>query len=187
MISNQDLAKIEDAVLSILEAIGEDPTWEGLDGTPARVARFYKEFFDYDPGTIDTTFEAIEADEMVILKNVPVFSLCSHHILPFRLRMSVGYIPQEGGRILGISKIARIIQKHSHKLQLQEGLVNDVAQEIMELVNPRGVAVVAEGEHLCMQMRGIRSPGTMVTSVMLGDFRDEPECRAEFLRLAGIG
>lgn len=183
MMNASDVGMIEQAIRDILIALGEDIDREGLEDTPRRVARFYEEFFDYDPGFIDRTFEAVQADEMVVVSGIPAFSLCEHHLLPFKILASVGYIPKERGKIIGLSKIARIVQKHAHRLQLQERLVKDIADELVELVNPMGVAVIAKGEHTCMQMRGIQSQGQMITSVMLGVFRDKPEVRQEFLRL----
>jgi len=168
---------------NLLLAIGEDPGREGLKMTPNRFARWWKEFIDYDPGTIDTTFafESFRTDQMVVCAGVPVFSLCEHHLLPFKCEISMAYIATE--HVLGVSKFARIAHKYSHRLQVQERLVHQIADEITAITDARDVAVLARGEHLCMQMRGIKSDGLMSTSVMRGLFRST-DAREEFLTLA---
>lgn len=177
--------KLMGATIHILEAIGEDPHREGLVGTPDRVARFWQEFIDYDPGTLDVTFEAVEANQMIVVNlTAPIYSLCEHHLLPIEMYVSIGYI-SEGARVLGLSKLARIAQKHAHRLQLQERYTRDVADEVRQLANTDSVAVLVEGRHFCMIMRGIKTQGTMVTSTLLGKFMDSDRCRAEFLQLAG--
>lgn len=175
--------EVEKLVFDLLLALGEDPTREGLRGTPARVARFWKEFIDYDPGKVDVTFSSIETDQMVVVKDIRVYSLCEHHLLPMILDVSIGYITRD--KVLGLSKLARIAHKHAHRLQIQERLTRDIAYEVGQLANTEDVAVLIEGTHLCMQMRGIRSSGTMITSTLLGTFKDKPACRAEFLTLIG--
>ena len=151
--------------------------------TPNRFARWWKEFIDYDPGTIETTFafESFRTDQMVVCAGVPVFSLCEHHLLPFRCEISMAYIASE--HVLGLSKFARIAHKFPHRLQVQERLVHQIADEITAITDARDVAVLARGEHLCMQMRGIKSDGLMSTSVMRGLFRST-DAREEFLTLA---
>src|SRR5579863_3378711 len=168
---------------NLLLAIGEDPTREGLRMTPNRFARWWKEFIDYGPCTIETTFafESFRTDQMVVCAGVPVFSLCEHHLLPFKCEISMAYIATE--HVLGLSKFARIAHKYSHRLQVQERLVHQIADEITAITDARDVAVLARGEHLCMQMRGIKSDGLMSTSVMRGLFRST-DAREEFLTLA---
>lgn len=178
-----DVKRLESIGRDLLVAIGEDPTREGLKMTPNRFARWWKEFIDYDPGTIETTFafESFRTDQMVVCAGVPVFSLCEHHLLPFRCEISMAYIAAE--HVLGLSKFTRIAHKYSHRLQVQERLVHQIADEITSITDARDVAVLARGEHLCMQMRGIKSDGVMSTSVMRGLFRSS-DAREEFLTLA---
>ena len=166
---------------NLLLAIGEDPNREGLKMTPSRFARWWKEFIDYDPGTIETTFsfESFRTDQMVVCAGVSVFSLCEHHLLPFKCEISMAYIATV--HVLGLSKFARIAHKYSHRLQVQERLVHQIADEITAITDARDVAVLARGEHLCMQMRGIKSDGLMSTSVMRGLFRSS-DAREEFGR-----
>jgi GTP cyclohydrolase I len=175
--------RLESIGRDLLLAIGEDPTREGLKTTPNRFARWWKEFIDYDPGTIETTFafESFRTDQMVACAGVPVFSLCEHHLLPFKCEISMAYIATE--HVLGLSKFARVAHKYSHRLQVQERLVHQIADEITAITDARDVAVLARGEHLCMQMRGIKSDGLMSTSVMRGLFRST-DAREEFLTLA---
>ena len=176
-----DTNKIERAYISILEAIGEDVNREGIQDTPKRVARRWSEFVDYDAGKIDTTFEGMSINQMVIVKDIKVWSLCEHHLLPFWCNISIGYISRE--KVLGLSKFARIANKHAHKLQIQEKLVDDIAKEIIELIGCKDVAVIGNGEHLCMSMRGIKTPHSMISSSMNGVFMDEYKTRSEFLNL----
>lgn len=166
---------------ALLLAVGEDPQREGLQETPHRWARWWQEFTNYNPGNTDTTFESIEADQMIVVKGIKVWSLCEHHLLPFWCEIAIGYISKE--RVLGLSKFARIAQKHSHRLQIQEALVRDIAIDVSSLALTDDVAVLAAGEHLCMQMRGIRSEGVLISSYMGGSFRSEQAVRAEFLSL----
>jgi GTP cyclohydrolase I len=172
---------VEEIIKALLYALGENPMREGLKDTPRRVAKFYQEFMEYSPGNTGTTFEPIQVDQMVIVKKIPIYSLCEHHLLPFHCEVSIGYITKD--KVLGLSKFARIAQQYAHRLQLQERLAFDIATEVKNLVETDDVAVYAEGEHLCMQMRGIKSPGKMVTSIMWGCFRDEASARQEFLSL----
>jgi len=176
-----DIKKIESLITELLIEIGEDPTRDGLLETPKRVAKYWKEFIEYEPGKINTAFEAVNADQMVIVSNIKVWSLCEHHLVPFNSTISIGYITKN--KVLGLSKFARIAHKHAHKLQLQEKLVEDIAKEVSELVETDNVAVFAEGQHLCMVARGIKTDGKMITSVMNGVFRAESETRNEFLQL----
>jgi GTP cyclohydrolase I len=165
----------------LLLAIGEDPEREGLLETPRRWADSWREFMEYDPGTTETTFSSVAADQMVCVSGMRVSSLCEHHLLPFWCDVSIGYIPD--GKILGLSKFARIAQQFAHRLQLQERLGQQIADEISRITGTENVAVVLKGEHLCMTARGIRTPGLMTSSIMRGVFRAQSETRMEFLRL----
>ena len=165
----------------LLILLGEDPGREGLVGTPARWASFWREFIEYDPGRTETAFEAIETDQMVVVTGIRVWSLCEHHLLPFWCDLSIGYITRD--KVLGLSKFARIAHQFAHQLQIQERLVQQIADEITRLTNSEDVAVLARGCHTCMIMRGIKTDGTMVSSMMRGVFREKAEARAEFLRL----
>lgn len=176
-----DLNKVEELARELLIAIGEDPDRDGLKDTPKRYAKWWKEFIDYDAGKVETAFEIENSDEMVAVTGMKVFSLCEHHLLPFQSTISVGYMPN--GKVLGLSKFARIAHEAAHRLQVQERLVNDIADRIQQVTGAESVAVVADGEHSCMTMRGIRTSGSMRTSVMRGDFREQPETRHEFLNL----
>ena len=175
------LENIESLIRQLLIEIGEDPDRPGLLETPKRVAKYWKEFIDYEPGKIGTTFESMKADQMVIVKGLKVWSLCEHHLLPFSSEVSIAYLTKE--KVLGLSKFARIAHKHAHKLQLQERLVQDIADEVTELVESKDIAVYGIGTHSCMVSRGIKTDGEMITSVMKGAFRKEYETRNEFLSL----
>lgn len=183
-----DYPKIERAVRDILEAIGEDPDREGLVDTPARVARMYGEIFaglHMDVRDSIRVFHEKDHDEMIMVGDIPFYSMCEHHLLPFIGRAHVVYIPQDG-RILGLSKIARIVDVMSRKPQLQERLTSQIADTLIEAVQPLGVAVVVEAEHLCMTMRGIRKPGSLtVTSALRGLCKKDARSRAEALSLIG--
>ncbi|MET7712626.1 GTP cyclohydrolase I [Streptomyces sp. NPDC005407] len=171
---------LEKIARALLVEIGEDPDREGLQGTPARYARWWREFTEYDPGSIETLFETSSSGEMVAVSGIRVWSLCEHHLLPFSCRVSIGYVPQD--HVLGLSKFARIAHQHAHRLQLQERLTSDIADTIEKLTASPDVAVICKGEHLCMAMRGIRTPATMTTAVWRGAF-DEPAARGEFIAL----
>jgi GTP cyclohydrolase I len=166
----------------LLVEIGEDPTREGLRETPDRFARYWQEFINYEAGKLETTFDSVSIDQMVIVTGMRVWSLCEHHLLPFWCDVSVGYIAQK--EVIGLSKIPRICHKHAHKLQLQERLVSDIATDISDISKTDSVAVIARGVHTCMAMRGIKSDGTMVSSVMRGRFKESHETRMEFLQLS---
>ena len=183
-----DKERIEKAVLEIILAIGEDPEREGLRETPRRIAEMYEELFEglhQDPlEVLKVGFEEEERQEMVILRDIPFYSMCEHHLLPFHGKAHIGYIPS--GRVLGISKLARVVEILARRPQLQERLTGQVADTIMQSVQPYGVGVVIEAEHLCMTMRGIRKAGSVVvTSANRGIFRTRQETRAEFLSLIG--
>ena len=180
-----DQAKIERAVRAILEGIGEDPDREGLRETPARVARMYAEIFEglnRNPADeIKRVFDE-KHHEMVLVKDIPFFSACEHHLLPFTGRAHVAYIPN--GQIVGLSKIARVVETFARRPQVQERLTGQIADLLMENLKPRGVGVVIDAEHTCMTMRGIRKPGSrMVTSAVRGEFESSVSTREEFLSL----
>jgi GTP cyclohydrolase I len=165
----------------LLLAIGEDPEREGLREMPRRWADAWREFIEYDPGTTETTFSSVTSDQLVCVSGIRVTSLCEHHLLPFWCEVSIGYLPDD--TVLGLSKFARIAQQFADRLQLQERLGQQIADEITQITGTRNVAVVLTGEHYCMAARGIRSPGHMTSSVMRGVFRTQSATRLEFLRL----
>jgi GTP cyclohydrolase I len=180
-----DLARIEAAVREILIAIGEDPEREGLLRTPQRVAASYAELFAglrEDPRRhLAVTFDE-QHREMVILKDIPFASSCEHHLLPFTGHAHVGYIPK--GRVVGLSKLARLVEGYARRPQVQERLTSEIADALMEELQPDGCGVVIEAVHTCMTIRGIQKPGsTMITSAMRGGFKRRPETRAEFLAI----
>ena len=183
---NMDLPKIENAVRDILEAIGEDPEREGLLETPQRVARMYAEVFaglHRDINKDIKTFHGEGNDEMILIGDIPFYSMCEHHLLPFHGKAHVVYIPRDG-KIFGLSKVARIVDTLSRKPQLQEKLTSEIADAIEKAVDARSVCVVLEAEHLCMTMRGIRKPGSKtVTSAMRGGCRSDIRTRNEALAL----
>jgi GTP cyclohydrolase I len=189
-VTGMDLPRIQDAVRAILEAVGEDPNREGLLETPDRVARMYAELFDglhKDPAsTLDAIFEE-DHREMVIVRDIPFYSMCEHHLLPFHGLAHFGYLPD--GRIVGLSKIARLVDCLSRRPQVQERLSGVIVDTFCEVLRPLGCGVVIEAEHLCMTMRGVRKPGSrMVTTALRGVFRDSAETRGEFLaNIRGIG
>jgi GTP cyclohydrolase IA len=184
-------AEAEDAVRTLIRWAGDDPTREGLLGTPDRVVRSYEEFFggyDEDPvGMLERTFEEIEGyDEMVVLRDIRLESHCEHHMVPIIGKAHVAYLP--GKRVVGISKLARVVEVYAKRLQIQEKLTAQVANTLQAVLQPRGVAVVIDAAHQCMTTRGVHKPGTsMVTSRMLGAFRDDPRTRQEFLSMIGSG
>jgi len=177
----------EAAVRTLLRWAGDDPGREGLQDTPARVVRAYEEFFagyDTDPREmLARTFEEVEGyDEIVLLRNIRLESVCEHHMAPIIGRVHVGYLPDR--RVVGISKLARVVEAYGKRLQIQEKLTAQIAATIAEVLEPRGVAVVIEAAHQCMTTRGVHKPGvTMTTSRMLGAFRDDPATRREFLAM----
>lgn len=173
---------LEAVARRLITLIGDDPNREGLAETPRRFAAFWTEFVRYDPGTTDTTFEAVSTDQMVVVSGMRVWSMCEHHLLPFWCDITVGYIAQD--RVLGLSKFARIAQACAHKLQLQERLVTEIGDEVARITGTDNIAVIGRGEHLCMVMRGIRSEHLMSSSYTRGLFRDDPRTREEFLMLA---
>lgn len=175
-----DHTRVKALVTELLEALGEDPTREGLIETPRRIANFWRDFVEYEPGKLDTTFSAVTHNQMVCVTGMRVWSMCEHHMLPFWCDISIGYIASD--KVLGLSKFARIAHKHAHKLTLQEQLVSDISDELVAILGTEDVAVLAKGEHLCMTMRGIRTPHRMISSALNGQFHNS-EQRTEFLRL----
>lgn len=180
-----DIARIERAVREILSAIGEDPDREGLQRTPERVARMYAELFggmNEDPRQYVQHVFAEDYDEIVLLKDIPFYSMCEHHLLPFVGKAHVGYLPR--GHVIGVSKLARIVTSFAQRPQVQERLTKQIAEFLIEQIGARGVAVVLEATHTCMTVRGVRKPGsTMVTSAMLGLFRSDARSRSEVMSL----
>ena len=184
-----DRPRIEAAVKEILSAVGEDPERDGLLDTPARVARMYEEIFsglrESPDHHLAVTFEA-DHDEMVMVRDIALVSTCEHHLVPFMGKAHVAYIPNADGRITGLSKIARLVDAYAKRPQVQERLTTQVADEMERTLEPKGVLVVIEAEHLCMSMRGVRKPGaTTVTSAVRGLFRDNVATRAEAMRFLG--
>ena len=182
--------ELPSVVARLLEELGEDPTREGLIDTPRRVAdslRFLTEGYDLDPAEIvgDAVFNE-DYDDLVVVRDVNFFSLCEHHLLPFFGRAQIAYLPK--GRVVGLSKVPRIVDAFAHRLQIQERLTRQIAQALNDVLEPDGVAVVVEARHLCMEMRGVEKQGSeTLTSCMLGTFRDDPRTRAEFLELIRRG
>jgi GTP cyclohydrolase IA len=181
-------AEAEAAVRVLIEWAGDDPDREGLRDTPARVARSYRELFagyETDPREyLRRTFEEVGGyDEMVVLKDIRFYSYCEHHMLPVIGRAHVGYLPTD--RVVGISKLARVVRGYARRLQIQEKMTADIAGAIEDVLRPRGVGVVVDAEHSCMTMRGVNAPSSsLVTSTLLGVIRDDPRTRQEFLSLA---
>lgn len=185
-----DQPRIEAAVREILAAIGEDPARDGLHDTPARVARMYAEIFaglhDTPDRHLKTTFEA-EHDEMVMVRDIPIYSACEHHLIPFIGTAHIAYIPNDNGRITGLSKLARLADVYARRPQVQERLTVQIADALDRVLEPKGVLVVVEAEHLCMSMRGVRKPGsTTITSAVRGLFRTNTATRFEAMRFIGV-
>lgn len=183
---NIDKSKIETAMAMILEAIGEDPNREGVRDTPRRVARMYEEIFygiDTDPRELLQVSFTEYHDELVLVKDIPLYSMCEHHFLPFYGKAHVAYIPK-GGKVVGISKIARVTEVYARRPQLQERLTSQIADCIYETLKPYGVAVIIEAEHMCMTMRGVNKPGSLtITSAVRGIFETRAQTRNELLSL----
>ncbi len=187
MASDFDDRKAEEAVERLLEAIGEDPGRDGLKETPRRVAAMYREIFAgmrQDPeAVLDVTFEAGHS-EMVMVRDMPLYSMCEHHLVPWMGKAHVAYIPGKDGRITGLSKLARLVEVFARRPQVQERLTTQIADTLEKVLRPRGVFVVIEAEHLCMTMRGVRSPGSVtVTSAVRGVFKSDARTRAEAMSL----
>jgi GTP cyclohydrolase IA len=185
-----DQSKIEEGVRLVLEGIGEDPGRGGLRETPARVARMYQEIFagiDVDASELVTVVEGADFDEMIMVRDIPLYSMCEHHLIPFNGRAHVAYIPNKSQQITGLSKIARVVDTLAKKPQVQERLTTEIAEAIERALSPRGVFVVIEAEHLCMTMRGIKKPGAVtVTSAIRGLFRNDARTRQEAMQHIGM-
>lgn len=183
-----DIKKIEEAVYMILEAIGEDPEREGLKDTPKRVARMYGEVFSglhEDPSQHLNVQFSEEHEEMVIVKDIPIYSMCEHHLVPFYGKAHIAYIPKKG-KVTGLSKLARVVEGYAKRPQLQERLTSQIADSVMDVLEPRGVLVVIEAEHMCMTMRGVKKPGSQtLTSAVRGIFKTSQATRAEGFALIG--
>ncbi len=182
-----DQARAEAAVRELLLAVGENPDRQGLHDTPARVARAYREMFAglyTDPDTVlDTTFDE-DHDELVLVTKIPMYSTCEHHLVAFHGMAHVGYIPGKDGRVTGLSKLARVIDLYAKRPQVQERLTAQIADAVVRKLDPRGVIVVIEAEHLCMAMRGVRKAGSItVTSAVRGQFKTDAASRSEALGL----
>ena len=179
--------KVRAGVRLILEGIGEDPDREGIVETPRRVSDMYREVFSglaANPHDVVTVIKGAGHDEMIMVKDIPLFSMCEHHLTPFTGKAHVAYIPNEDGRITGLSKIARLVDMMSKRPQVQERLTTEIADALDEAMEPKGVFVVIEAEHLCMTMRGVKKPGsTTVTSAVRGRFRTDARTRAEAMSL----
>ena len=182
-----DTGRIERAVREILLAIGEDPGRDGLAETPARVARAYAEQFSglsQRPEDVLTTVFDADHDELILVRDIELYSTCEHHLVPFFCFAHVGYIPNEKGQITGLSKLARLVDVYAHRPQVQERMTSQIADALMAVLEPRGALVVIEAEHLCMSMRGVRKPGAKtVTSAVRGIMRDSDRTRAEAMSL----
>ena len=186
-----DRAKVAEGVRLILEGIGDDPSREGVAGTPERVADMYAELFagvGADPRELLTVIAGAGHDEMIMVRDIPLYSICEHHVIPFMGRAHVAYVPNRDGRITGLSKIARAVDLLSKRLQVQERLTTEIADALDAALEPRGVFVLIEAEHLCMTMRGVKKPGaTTVTSAVRGVFRSDARTRTEALELVRRG
>lgn len=183
LMANEKIKQAEEAVKTLLNFIGEDPKREGLKKTPHRVAKAFMELtsgYALDPNEILSTTFSEKCNEMVVVRNIPFWSLCEHHMLPFHGTATVGYLPRE--RIVGLSKIGRLVHCYARRLQVQERLTEEIANSLMTALNPHGVGVIVKATHTCMEMRGVKTPAEMMTSCLLGQFR-EPATRAEFLSL----
>jgi GTP cyclohydrolase I len=182
-----DRERIVQGVRMILEGIGEDLDREGLVKTPERVAKMYEEILsgmDIDPATVIKPMFAEEHEEMIVVKDIPLYSMCEHHMVPFIGKAHVAYIPGPEGQITGISKLARVVDVLSKRLQVQERLTTTIADTLVKALRPRGVLVVVEAEHLCMSMRGVKKPGTLtITSAVRGTFHNNAASRAEAMSL----
>ncbi len=187
---NYDEDKIAQGIRLVLEGMGEDPDRGGLRGTPTRVARMYQEIcagIGEDPSNLVTVVEGADFDEMIMVRDIPLASICEHHLIPFTGRAHVAYVPNKSGQITGLSKIARVVDVLAKKPQVQERLTTEIADAIERALSPRGVFVVIEAEHLCMTMRGIKKPGSVtVTSAVRGLFRTDARTRQEAMNHIGM-
>jgi GTP cyclohydrolase I len=176
--------KLEHLCRELLQTIGYDPTAAELKETPGRWAAWWEEFLNYDPGRVDTVFEAVATDQLVVIGGMRLWSICEHHLLPFELDLNVGYVP--AGQVLGLSKFARIAHAIAHRLQLQERMVSEIADEIVEKTGSDDVVVSAHGRHLCMEARGVRTQAVTTSLVARGRFQADPALRQEFVLLASL-
>lgn len=185
-----DIPRAEAAVRELLIAIGEDPERDGLRDTPRRVAKAYAELLagmDQDPRDVLTATFDVGHEELILVKDIEVWSMCEHHLVPFVGMAHVGYIPREGGHVTGLSKIARLVDVYARRPQVQERLTTEIADALVDVLEPRGVIVVIDAEHLCMSLRGVRATGSRtVTSTLQGLLREDARSRQEFFALAGI-
>ena len=178
--SQSKFNRIASLAAELMLELGLDLTEGGFKETPERIAGFWDEFLGYDDNNLSTTFESVSVDQMVMLKDIPFYSLCSHHLLPFSGKVTIAYIA--GEKVLGLSKLARVVQKNAHKPQMQESMAQDIADELESLVpDTLGIGVYIKAHHTCMSMRGIKSDGDMVTNVLRGKFKDDLAVRTEFL------
>ena len=186
MTGTYDAAAVERAVRDLLVAVGEDPDRDGLRGTPGRMARAYREIFaglHEDPADVLETVFDLGHDELIIVRDIPLYSMCEHHLLPFHGEAHVGYLPGEGGHVTGLSKVARLVEGFARRPQAQERLTSEIADALVTRLGAKGVIVVIEAEHLCMSMRGVRKPGSRtITSAVRGHLRN-PATRAEAMSL----
>ncbi|NLI17889.1 MAG: GTP cyclohydrolase I FolE [Actinomycetales bacterium] len=186
MTRHYDAAGVERAVRDLLVAIGEDPTRDGLLGTPERMARAYREIFAglySEPADVLGTVFDLGHEELILVRDIPLYSMCEHHLLPFHGEAHVGYLPGEGGHVTGLSKVARLVDGFARRPQVQERLTSEIADALVERLGAKGVIVIIEAEHLCMSMRGVRKPGSRtVTSAVRGHLRN-PATRAEAMSL----
>jgi len=180
-----DMAAARRAVADLLRAIGEDPTREGLRETPQRVAQFWREFIAYDPGDMSTAFQQIETDQLVVVSGIPTWSICEHHLLPMALEVGVGYVTDH--KVLGLSKLVRIVLNNCHALQIQERIAHGILRDIKAYTGTEHAGVIVRGLHLCMIMRGVKTPGVMTTSALSGNLYKNGPARAEFLSLVQKG
>ncbi|MEE2050840.1 MULTISPECIES: GTP cyclohydrolase I [Nocardiopsis] len=176
---------LESVARQLLVEIGEDPDRSGLEDTPRRFARWWREFSNYQAGRVETHFPLRTDGQIVMISDITVWSLCEHHLLPFSCVLTIAYKP--GDHVLGLSKFARIAHRHAHRLQVQERLVRDIAEDIAKVTETDDVAVIGRGEHLCMTMRGIRTPALMTCSVFEGVFREYGPPREELIKIAFPG
>jgi GTP cyclohydrolase I len=182
-----DLQKVEEGVRLILEGIGDDPGRQGVKDTPRRVAEMYREIFsglhDDPEAVVDAVFD-VGHDEMIMVRDIPLYSICEHHLIPFLGKAHVAYVPGTDGRITGLSKVARLVDVLARRPQVQERLTTEIAEVLERVLHPRGVFVVIEAEHLCMSMRGVKKPGSItVTSAVRGVFKTDARTRAEAMGL----
>jgi GTP cyclohydrolase I len=181
MLTTKQTDKLEKLAAEVMETLGYDLTDTSLKDTPRRIAKFQSEFFGYQDDNISTKFELTEVtDQMVVLEGIPFYSMCEHHMLPFFGTISIAYMPNKS--VIGISKLARIAQLAAHKLHVQERLATEIADTLQDIIKSQDIGVYISAHHTCMSMRGIKSKGNMVTTVLRGSFKSDPDTKDEFLR-----